>query len=810
MAKKLDETKILLVLLCKDKAESDKQIAAVTKFSPEIPQGFQCSIHSIIGKRNFAASFNEIQKKSDAKYKIYITSPVAHLDKSIITKTVEAFFLEPKTALVGIMGTEIPVDGDYTQAKKFYGLYSYLDETGTMQQYLGKDPLYYQSVHMVESSFFATNEDLTWDEKAGDEFAVAAQCCNFRAKGLDVGVFYQERPLIIFEQDEFNYNPKADEKNYFKQLERFRTFYTKKFQPLVSILIPTYNQPKFCQEALESALNQTYQNIEVLVGDDSTNEDTKNMIRPYLKRYSNLKYFYHDGKIPRGGGANMNFLINECSGTFVNYLLHDDLFHPEKISKMMQYYITDFNRQIGIVTSARSLIDENNKYLMRRNPWQPRSDAIIKGEEVGRRLLLIIANFIGELTTVLFRKNDVATKKHNLTEKPFAIGKFFHVNSVSYGDMDTWLEILKSGKDMVFMSESLSAFRKHAAQNTYNPNTRIALPLDALNFITVAWLNNAFFRNEDEYNYCLEKWPIMADRWFVPIKDDDTEITKWRKEWILKLKEIFVDGDYAKMTSAAISYLLDYLRRGKALKRREMLIKPLIRKNLFTGSWEKDVSQNFETKDLDECGNIWTVVGKPKLDEHNIKFCASMHFDGETFLRLDKGITLGGSDLSIAFWAYTPTSDYGRTLFYIGSNLTPTKDKYMFTIRDIAEKRFRHILIMNTEWLIAEDMMPCIHNEFFHVELDYKNETNILFLFINGKKVSENVVETLSKPTKFAPLYIGVHPILRYFAFTGAIEEFIITEKLLHDEEFTPPDKPYEKDKFTKILLRFGKKKSNS
>lgn len=807
MAKKLDGKKILLVLLCKDKAESDKQIENIKKFALDIPQNFTCSIHSIIGKKNFAASFNDIQKKNNAKYKIYFTSPVAHLDKSLIIKTIEAFFLEPKTGIVGIMGTEIPIDGNYMQAKNFFGLYNYLDETGQMQQYLGKDPLYYQSVHMIDKSFFATNEDLTWDEKVGDEFALAAQCCNFREKGADVGVFYQEKPLMIFSQDEFDYNQKTDVQTYIKQLEKFRVFYAKKFQPLVSILIPTYNQPKFCQEALESALGQTYQNIEILVGDDSTNENTKNMIRPYLKRYPNLKYFYHDGKISRGGGSNMSFLLNNCSGEFVNFLLHDDLFHPEKISKMMQYYITDFENRIGLVTSARSLIDENTKYLARKNPWQPRSDAIIKGDDVGRRLLFIIANFVGELTTVLFRKNDVLLKTGRFPDNNFAVCNFCGVKSASYGDMDTWMEILKSGKDLVFMSESLSAFRQHAAQNTYNPNVRIALPLDALNFITVAWLNDLFFRNEDEFNYCLDKWPIMADRWFVPIKDDDTEIMKKRKKWLLKLKKIFVSGDHAKMTDAAISFLFNYTSNyGVTTTRLTTFTKSLVRKNLFTGLWEKNTFVQFETKDFDECGNVWSVIGKPTLDKVCSKFGTAMHFDGETFLRLDKGITLGGSDFSVACWAYSTTSDYSRIMFYIGSLYSTKQNRYIFTIRDSSEEKFRHALAMGKETTFAENIEPAIQDEFFHFELDYKNETKTLFLFINGKKVSENTVEPLSEPLKFLPLYIGTSPYAQYVNFAGNIEEFLITEKLLHDEDFIPPDKPYERDKFTKILLHFDKK----
>ena len=68
----------------------------------------------------------------------------------------------------------------------------------------------------------------------------------------------------------------------------------------------------------------------------------------------------------------------------------------------------------------------------------------------------------------------------------------------------------------------------------------------------------------------------------------------------------------------------------------------------------------------------------------------------------------------------------------------------------------------------------------------------------------------MATPQIMTALKIGSHYTSGLFNLVGRIEEFIFTEKLLHDEEFTPPDKPYEKDKFTKILLHFGKKNSNS
>jgi len=65
----------------------------------------------------------------------------------------------------------------------------------------------------------------------------------------------------------------------------------KKNLPLVSILIPTFNRPHYFKIALESALAQTYSNIEIIVGDDSTTNETEKLIyRHYLHKHKHITY----------------------------------------------------------------------------------------------------------------------------------------------------------------------------------------------------------------------------------------------------------------------------------------------------------------------------------------------------------------------------------------------------------------------------------------------------------------------------------------------------------------------------------------
>src|SRR5579871_2523483 len=102
--------------------------------------------------------------------------------------------------------------------------------------------------------------------------------------------------------------------------------------PLVSVLIPTYNRPVFFERALKSVLAQTYKNIEIIIGDDSTNDETQTLVRGYARRAPNIRYEHNRPKL--GGVDNFRRCQERARGQFLNYLMDDDLFHPQKIETM--------------------------------------------------------------------------------------------------------------------------------------------------------------------------------------------------------------------------------------------------------------------------------------------------------------------------------------------------------------------------------------------------------------------------------------------------------------------------------------------
>ncbi|MFA6320560.1 MAG: glycosyltransferase [Candidatus Omnitrophota bacterium] len=118
---------------------------------------------------------------------------------------------------------------------------------------------------------------------------------------------------------------------------------------LVSVVIPTYNSSQFIAEAIDSVLCQTYPEIEVVVVDDGSSDDTISVLDAYAKNNQNkIRYFSQKNS---GPAAARNKGIGEAKGEFIAFLDSDDMWFPEKIAKQMKKFTED--PELGLVHTSR-------------------------------------------------------------------------------------------------------------------------------------------------------------------------------------------------------------------------------------------------------------------------------------------------------------------------------------------------------------------------------------------------------------------------------------------------------------------------
>jgi glycosyltransferase involved in cell wall biosynthesis len=202
---------------------------------------------------------------------------------------------------------------------------------------------------------------------------------------------------------------------------------TSRTLPLVSVIIPTYNRCNLLKQTIDSVLNQTYPNIELILVDDGSTDNTYMIAKSYKDKIKYIKQKNLGGTIARNTG------ISAASGEYLNFLDHDDLFLPQKIEK--QVMLLEAKPKIGFVHCRYYFIDENGKRLAKV--------FILPKKNIYKRLIGGCFIWSGG---PLIRKKCIDK-----------VGPFD--NSVWSSDWDMWLNIISNGYKLACVQETLGEYR---------------------------------------------------------------------------------------------------------------------------------------------------------------------------------------------------------------------------------------------------------------------------------------------------------------------------------------------------------------
>ena len=125
--------------------------------------------------------------------------------------------------------------------------------------------------------------------------------------------------------------------------------------PRVSVIIPSYNCARYLGRAIDSVSAQTYKDYEILVVDDGSTDDTKDVAMQYGRK---VTYLYQQN---RGVSAARNHAISKASGELLAYLDADDMWYPEKLERQVAFL--DAHQECGMVHGEMSVINEQDEIL---------------------------------------------------------------------------------------------------------------------------------------------------------------------------------------------------------------------------------------------------------------------------------------------------------------------------------------------------------------------------------------------------------------------------------------------------------------
>lgn len=182
--------------------------------------------------------------------------------------------------------------------------------------------------------------------------------------------------------------------------------------PKISIIIPTYNYARFLPEAIESVLKQTYKDYEIIVVDDGSTDNTKEIIDKYKDK---IRYIYQENK---GLPSARNTGIKSAKGEYFAFLDSDDVFLPEKLELQIGRF--DRNSSLGMVYTYRCFFNEKG----------------VRKKSISENRFLV-----GKIQTELFLGNVIPVSSTVVNRKCFEKVGLFDESLTSAEDYDLWLRL---------------------------------------------------------------------------------------------------------------------------------------------------------------------------------------------------------------------------------------------------------------------------------------------------------------------------------------------------------------------------------
>jgi glycosyltransferase involved in cell wall biosynthesis len=128
----------------------------------------------------------------------------------------------------------------------------------------------------------------------------------------------------------------------------------------ISVVVPNYNYERFLPETLDSVIAQTYKNWELIVVDDNSTDNSREIVQAYIDKYPQYDIrLIHNPRGPNGTPTPVNIGIRAMTGEYFAWLSSDDIFHPEKLEREVVFL--EQNPHIGMVHTAFDIIDDEGK-----------------------------------------------------------------------------------------------------------------------------------------------------------------------------------------------------------------------------------------------------------------------------------------------------------------------------------------------------------------------------------------------------------------------------------------------------------------
>ncbi len=213
-------------------------------------------------------------------------------------------------------------------------------------------------------------------------------------------------------------------------------------KPLVSVIMPVYNAADYLVESIQSIINQTYKNWELIIVDDASTDNSWSLIKSFKSKYpTKVKVIRLKKNLNKGGDVCANLAFQKAKGEFVARMDADDIAHPQRLAKQVKFLLANpdifmVGSQAWVINGAGDVIGEKKLPLS--------SQDIYKHYAVFHPMIH---------PTIMLRKDQVKTKN------------LYQIKYSANNDLLTFFKLLKD-KKFVNLKQKLLYYRVHGKNDS--------------------------------------------------------------------------------------------------------------------------------------------------------------------------------------------------------------------------------------------------------------------------------------------------------------------------------------------------------
>ena len=253
--------------------------------------------------------------------------------------------------------------------------------------------------------------------------------------------------------------------------------------PLISVIIPTYNHAHFLSFALQSVIDQTYHNWEIIVVDNHSTDNTEEIVNKFNSYNIKLLKIHNNGII----AASRNLGIKEAKGDWVAFLDSDDIWYKEKLEKSL--YALKESPDVNVISTDEMMVDRitGKKQALYHGPYCSNfyKTLLVSGNRLSTSATLVKKNFL-DITGILFKE-----KKEFVTAE----------------DYDFWMRLAKANFSFAFVRSIQGEYIIHATNHSGQLERHFAS--------VEAVLRDHVFSIQQFTNQKQKLWKFVVVRFFI-------------------------------------------------------------------------------------------------------------------------------------------------------------------------------------------------------------------------------------------------------------------------------------------------------